>query len=53
MLTYVFSIGLLALLCALFMGIQILAKKMNIRNHIESGGCCGACSNKECSKAVE
>lgn len=38
-------------LTAGWMGVQILAKRMKTKNHIDHGGCCGAFSNKEsCTK---
>ncbi|MDX5326813.1 MAG: hypothetical protein LPK80_11200 [Bacteroidota bacterium] len=37
----------LAALTAGWMGVQIIAKRMQTKNHIDqTSGCCGACSNK-------
>lgn len=39
----------LALLCAAWMAVQLLAKKQQTKNHIDhGGGCCGACADKTC-----
>jgi len=39
---------MLSLLAAGWMGVQLLAKKWNVKNHIDNeGGCCGACDLKE------
>lgn len=47
--TYLIPILALTALCAGWMGMQLLAKKMNVKNHIdEGGGCCGACGDKTC-----
>jgi len=44
-------IFVLALVAAGWMGVQLLAKKMKTKNHIDNGGCCGACSSKtSCTK---
>ncbi len=45
-------IFVLALVAAGWMGVQLLAKKMKTKNHIDNGGgCCGACSDKSsCTK---
>jgi hypothetical protein len=45
----------LALLTAGWMGVQILARRMNVKNHIDHPeGCCGACANRNtCSNKVE
>jgi hypothetical protein len=37
----------MAVLAGGFMGVQLLARKMGIRNHIDHGGCCGACSDRD------
>jgi hypothetical protein len=54
-LQYVIPVLAFALLAAGWMGMQILAKKMKVKNHIDStGGCCGACENRNvCDKKVE
>lgn len=50
-LTYLIPVLALTLLVAGWGGVQLLAKKMRTKNHIDHGGCCGACDNKgECSK---
>lgn len=39
---------ILAMLTAAWMGVQLLAKRSKIKNHIDDGGgCCGACDLKE------
>jgi hypothetical protein len=41
----------LALLAAGWMYVQILAKRMKVKNHIDqTSGCCGACTEKKCTK---
>jgi hypothetical protein len=41
----------LAILAGGFMGVQLLARRMHIRNHIDDGGCCGGCANRDrCEK---
>jgi len=43
-----------AVLAGGFMGVQLLARKLGIRNHIDHGGCCGACSNRDsCERKQE
>jgi hypothetical protein len=45
---YLIPVFALTLLAAGWMLVQIIAKKMNIKNHIdETSGCCGACSEKK------
>lgn len=50
--TYFIPLTAFTLLVAGWMGVQILAKKMKTKNHIDnSSGCCGACENRaSCSK---
>jgi hypothetical protein len=49
--SYLMPILALTGLTAGWMGVQILAKRMKTKNHIDHGGCCGAFSNKEsCTK---
>ena len=44
----------MAVLAGGFMGVQLLARKLGIRNHIDHGGCCGACSDKDrCARKQE
>jgi hypothetical protein len=52
---YILVILSMGLLAGAWMGVQILAKRMNIKNHIDdASGCCGACSRKEeCDKNQE
>lgn len=52
---YLVAILSLALLAAGWMAVQILAKRLNVKNHIDqTSGCCGACSNKNsCEKQIE
>jgi hypothetical protein len=48
LLTYLVPVFALSLLAAGWMAMQLLAKKMNVKNHIDSsGGCCGACDNRD------
>jgi hypothetical protein len=41
-----------ALLTGAWMAVQLLARKMQTKNHIDqTSGCCGACSNRDsCEK---
>ncbi|MBK8701187.1 MAG: hypothetical protein IPN29_17265 [Saprospiraceae bacterium] len=50
--SYVYVILAYALLTAGWMGVQLIAKKMGTKNHIDhEGNCCGACDRKDsCSK---
>ncbi|MBT8327672.1 MAG: hypothetical protein KJP21_08105 [Bacteroidia bacterium] len=49
--TYLIPILVLSVLVAGWGAVQFLAKKMNVKNHIDHGGCCGACENRDtCSK---
>jgi len=52
-LSYIIPLIGFTLMVAGWMGVQILAKKMKTKNHIDNtSGCCGACENKaSCSKA--
>ncbi len=52
---YIIPVLGLAVLAAGCMGIQILAKRMNVKNHIDHpDGCCGACANRNsCSNKVK
>ena len=48
---YLIPVFAMAFLTAGWMGVQLLAKKMKTKNHIDHGGCCGACSSKSsCTK---
>lgn len=48
LLQYLIPIIAMALLAAGWGAVQLLAKKMKTKNHIDNGGgCCGACSNRE------
>jgi hypothetical protein len=45
---YLIPVLALTLLVAGWMGMQLLAKKMKVKNHIDHrGGCCGACSGDD------
>lgn len=47
LLNYFVPLLAFTLLSAGWMGVQILAKKMKTKNHIDNThGCCGACTNK-------
>lgn len=47
-LTYLIPVFAIAVLTAGWMGVQLLAKKMNTKNHIDhSSSCCGTCDNKD------
>ena len=52
LLQYALVIMAMGLLAGGWMGVQILAKRMNLKNHIDdASGCCGACARKdECDK---
>jgi hypothetical protein len=44
---YIIAIGALTLLVGGWGAVQLLAKKMNVKNHIDNaGGCCGACEHR-------
>ena len=49
---YIIPVVMITVLAAGWMAVQVLAKKMGTKNHIDNGsGCCGACDNKSsCSK---
>ncbi|MBE2246562.1 MAG: hypothetical protein IAE67_04845 [Candidatus Competibacteraceae bacterium] len=47
---YLIPVFALAALAAGWMGVQLLAKKLKTKNHIDGGGCCGACNGKTCEK---
>ena len=50
---YTIPVLAMALLAAGWMGVQLLAKHMKTKNHIDHGGCCGACENRDsCDKNV-
>lgn len=51
-LTYIIPIAGLTILVAGWGAVQLLAKKMNTKNHIDHGGCCGACSNRDSCEKV-
>lgn len=50
--TYLIPVLAFTVLTGGWMAVQILAKKMKTKNHIDNtNGCCGACENKaSCSK---
>lgn len=50
--TYFIPVIAFTVLTGGWMAVQILAKRMKTKNHIDNAnGCCGACSNKgSCSK---
>lgn len=43
---YLIPVLAFTLLCAGWIMVQMVAKKMRIKNHIDGGGCCGACDEK-------
>jgi hypothetical protein len=44
---YIIPIFALAALAGGWMGMQLLARKMKVKNHIDNpSGCCGACGDK-------
>lgn len=46
---YLIPITALAVLCAGWIGVQLLAHRLKTKNHIDNGGgCCGACEDKSC-----
>lgn len=49
---YIYPVFAFAMLTAGWMAVQLLARKVGTKNHIEDGGgCCGACEKKDvCSK---
>ena len=51
-LTYILPVLAITLLAAGWVGVQLLAKKMKTKNHIDGhSGCCGACEGKsECRR---
>lgn len=51
-LMYIYPVFAFAMLTAGWMAVQLLARKIGTKNHIEDGGgCCGACEKKDtCSK---
>lgn len=53
LITYLIPVVAMAVLVGGWGLVQLLAKKMNVKNHIDHGGsCCGACDNRDsCSKA--
>jgi hypothetical protein len=50
---YIIPVLALALLAAGWAGVQLIAKKIGTKNHIDNGGgCCGDCEKKDtCSKS--
>ena len=45
---YLISVVALAALVAGWGALQFLAKKMQVKNHVDhSGSCCGACENRD------
>lgn len=51
-LEYILPVLAFALLTACWMAVQLIAKKIGTKNHIDQGGsCCGACEKKDdCSE---
>ncbi|NQV52921.1 MAG: hypothetical protein HQ500_07045 [Flavobacteriales bacterium] len=48
MIQYLIPVFALAALAGGWMGVQIVAKKLGTKNHIDATtGCCGACANKD------
>lgn len=54
-LIYIYPVFAFAMLTAGWMAVQLLARKVGTKNHIEDGGgCCGACEKKDtCTKGKE
>lgn len=52
-LQYIIPVLAVTFLAAGWAAVQILAKRMKTKNHIDNGGgCCGACENRDsCRKA--
>ena len=47
-LTYIVPVFAMAFLAAAWMAVQLLARKMKTKNHIEDfKGCCGVCEKKK------
>jgi hypothetical protein len=49
---YLLPILALTALCAGWMGVQLLAKRLGTKNHIDrkaSDGCCGQCGGEGCA----
>ena len=48
LLQYLIPMLALGIVSAGWMGMQLWAKRNEVKNHIDhEGGCCGACSNRE------
>lgn len=51
---YVIPVAALAALAAGWMGMQLIARRMKVKNHIDHGGCCGACGDRaSCTNGTE
>ena len=51
---YIIPILVLTMLAMGWMGVQLLAKRMQTKNHIDqTSGCCGACEGKEVCRKNE
>lgn len=51
MLEYLIPIFALTFLAAGWAGVQLLARKMKTKNHIDNNaGCCGSCSGGSCER---
>jgi len=51
MLEYIIPIIALTLLAAGWAAVQLLARKMETKNHIDNaGGCCGSCAGGTCER---
>jgi hypothetical protein len=49
---YLIPVLALTALAAGWMAVQLIARRMKVKNHIDNGGgCCGACGSKTCEKA--
>ena len=52
-LQYLIPVLALTVLAGGWMGVQLLAKKMQTKNHIDQTSCCGACEGKEACRKNE
>ncbi len=50
---YIIPILVLTMLAMGWMGVQLLAKRMQTKNHIDQTSCCGACEGKEVCRKNE
>ena len=50
---YIIPVLILTLVAMGWMGVQLLAKRMQTKNHIDQTSCCGACEGKETCRKEE